>query len=104
MELPLSPETYSSIHLLYKKTKDKRIANYLNIILLKHKEYSQVEIADILNLDENTICTWLEKFRNAPDLVYYLEQNFKPYVGKFTYTELSRLVNLVKTTDRKSVV
>ncbi len=98
MEFPLSPETYSSIRSLYKETKDKRTANYLNIILLKHKEYSQVEIADILNLDENTICTWVEKFRNSVDLVCYLEQNFKPYVGKLSYIELGRLVNLVKTT------
>lgn len=98
MELPLSPEAYSCIRLLYKKTKEKRVANYLNIILLKHKEYLQVEIADILNLDENTICTWLEKFRNSPDLAHYLEQNFKPYVGKFSYTKLAGLVNLVKTT------
>ncbi len=55
MEFPLLPETYHAIRLLYKFTKDKRIANYLNIILLKHKGYSQIEIADILHLDENTI-------------------------------------------------
>jgi hypothetical protein len=35
MELPLSQETYSSLRLLYKSSKDKRTANYLNIILLK---------------------------------------------------------------------
>jgi transposase len=98
MELPLSPEIYNSLRSLYKSTKDKRVANYLNIVLLKHKEYSQVEIADILNLDENTICTWLNKFRESPDLVHYLEQNFKPYVGKQSYIELGRFVNLVKST------
>lgn len=51
MELPLSPEIYTNAHLLYKNTKDKRLANYLNIVLLKYKGYSQIEIADILNLD-----------------------------------------------------
>ena len=99
MDFPLLPDTYNSIRLLYKSTKDKRIANYLNIILLKHKGYSQVEIADILQLDENTICTWLNKFRTSVDLDQYLKQDFKPYLGKFSYTELGRLTTFVKTTN-----
>ena len=99
MEFPLLPETYQAIGLLYKSSKDKRIANYLNIILLKHKGYSQVEIADIVQLDENTICTWLNKFRSSVDLDQYLKQDFKPYLGKFSYTELDRLTTFVKTTN-----
>ena len=99
MNFPLLPETYHSIRLLYKSTKDKPIANYLNIILLKNKGYSQVEIADILQLDENTICTWLNKFRSSVDLDQYLKQDFKPYLGKFSYTELGRLTSFVKATN-----
>ncbi len=99
MDFPLLPETYNAIRLLYKSTKDKRIANYLNILLLKHKGYSQVEIADILQLDENTICTWLNKFRTSVDLEQYLKQDFKPYLGKFSYTELGRITSFVKTTN-----
>lgn len=99
MEFPLLPETYHSIRLLYKSTKDKRIANYLNIILLKHKEYSQVEIADILHLDENTVCTWLNKFRTSVDVEQYLKQDFKPYLGKLSYTELGRLHRLLEVTN-----
>lgn len=98
MELPLTQEMYDSLRLLYKSTKDKRTANYLNIVLLKHKGYSQVEIADILNLDENTICTWLGKFRDSLDIEQYLEVHFKPYVGKQSYTELGKLVQVVKST------
>lgn len=97
MEFPLSVETYDSVRLLYKSTKEKRLANYLNIVLLKHKGYSQVEIADILQLDENTICTWLNKFRDSPDVVSYLEQHFKPYVGKQSYIELGKFVQFVKS-------
>ena len=50
MTLPLTELEYQSIRSLYKSTKDKRIATYLNIVLLKHKLYSQIEIADILNI------------------------------------------------------
>ena len=94
---------YHSIRLLYKSTKDKRTANYLNIILLKHKGYSQVAIADILNLDENTICSWLSKFNDSSDLSQYLSQNFKPYIGKQSYTALGRLVDLISSTHFSQV-
>jgi transposase len=97
MEFPLLPETYNSIRLLYKSTKDKRTANYLNILLLKNKNYSQVEIADILQLDENTICTWVNKFRASADIEQYLKQDFGPYLGKLSYTELGRLTTLLKS-------
>ncbi len=97
MEIPLLPETYQSLRSLYKSTKDKRTANYLNIILLKHQGYSQVDIANILHLDENTVCTWLGKFRESPDLVQYLEVHFKPYIGKQSYTELGKFIEAVKS-------
>lgn len=40
----------------------------------------------------------MEKFRVSADLVSYLEQNFRPYLGKFTQIELDKLIELVKTT------
>lgn len=65
MNLPLTEPEYQSIRSLYKSTKDKRIATYLNIILLKHKLYPQIEITDILNIDENTVCIWVKKFESS---------------------------------------
>ena len=41
MELPLSSDLRKEIIIRYKKSKDKREANYLNIILLKDDGYSQ---------------------------------------------------------------
>ncbi len=95
MELPLSEQNYYRIREQYKKTKDKRIANYLNVILLKHKKYTQVEIADILNLDENTISNWVKKFESVTTLDEYLALNYTPYLGKLSYTNLGKIDNWV---------
>jgi hypothetical protein len=40
MKFPLLPETYQAIRLLYKSTKDKRIANYLR----NHFEYIKLHL------------------------------------------------------------
>jgi len=81
---------------MYKSTKDKRTANYLNLILLKHKGYRQVEIADILNLDENTICTWVNKFETSETIEQYLKFNYQPYLGKLSYHHLGKIANMVE--------
>lgn len=82
MTFPLTDSMYNMIRILYKKTKDKRSANSLNIVLLKHKGYPQKEIADILNLDENTICTWVSKFEKSTSIDDYLILNYTSYGGK----------------------
>ena len=67
----LTESEYQSIGSLYKSTKDKRIATCLNIILLKHKLYPQIEIADILTIDENMVCTWVKKFESRANYITY---------------------------------
>lgn len=95
MTLPLSPSEFFVIKNLYKQTKDKKNANYLNLILLKHKKYTQVEIADILNLDENTVSTWIKKFEACDDVNQYLDHSYVPFVGKLSYTQLPKLIQFV---------
>ena len=84
MILPLTNSMYADVRLLYKKTKDKQVANCLNIILLKHKGYPQTEIADILNLDENTVCSWIAKFEKSENIEGYLFLNYTAYRGKLS--------------------
>lgn len=91
MELPLSDQNYYRIREQYKKTKNKQDANRLNIILLKHKQYAQVEIADILNMDENTISTWIRKFQSVETIEEYLTLKYTQYLGKLTYTSLGKI-------------
>jgi transposase len=107
MTIPLLPEAYTTIRSLYKTTKDKRIATYLNIILLKHKGYPQVEIADILNIDENTVCTWVKKFETSTTLLEYLEHNYVAYVGKLSYEYLGKVDNFIENgtfSDTKPII
>jgi transposase len=107
MNLPLSPQDYQTIRLAYKKAKDTRTATYLNIILLKHKNYKQVEIADILNIDENTVCTWIKKFEICTTLSDYLTLNYSTYTGKLSYTFLGKIDNFVENTsfpDAKPII
>lgn len=94
--LPLTDDLYQTVLKRYKSTKDKREANYLNIVLLKHKGYSQVEISNILNLDENTICTWIKKFENSETIAEYLTLNYQPYLGKLTYCHLGKVDAIVE--------
>lgn len=95
MTLPLQEADYVAIRTLYKRTKDKRVANYLNIILLKHKGYSQVAIADILQLDENTKCTWVAKFESVDTLESYLLVHYTAYLGKLNYCSLGKVTNFI---------
>jgi transposase len=107
MLLPLTASDYATILSLYKSTKDKRIANYLNIIILKHKGYRQVEIADILNLDANTICTWIGKFEQSKNLEDYLTLNYTAYLGKLSYSYLGKLDAIVANStysDTKPII
>jgi transposase len=107
MEIPLSDTTYQTIRSEYKKTKDKRTATYLNIILLKHKQYSQIQIADILNIDENTVCTWVKKFETSSNLDEYLKLNYSGYVGKLSYVDLGKVNNFIENTtssDTKPII
>lgn len=107
MDLLLTDSMYNAIRTLYKKTKEKRIANYLNIILLKHKGYSQVEIAEILELDENTICTCVSKFEKSASVEEYLLFHYCPYVGKLPYYLLGQLDTFVENNtycDTKPII
>lgn len=96
MELPLSQENHQAILSLYKQTNDKRIATYLNIILLRHKKYSVEEISLILNISTNTVYTWLGKFLDSPTLSAFLKLNYKGSIGKLSYLKLAKVYEYAK--------
>jgi transposase len=98
MTYPLSDTDYALVLSMYKKTKSKRESIYLNIILLKYKNYSQIMIADILNIDENTVCTWLKKFAASSTIEEYLSNNNKGYVGKLSYSFVGKAASFLLNT------
>lgn len=103
----MSDSTYEELLNLYKKAKDKRSAIYLNIILLKHKGYTQVEIADILNIDANTVCICVKQYECSADISLYLSNNYVGYVGKLPYYLLGKVDNLIAIntfTDPKKLI
>jgi transposase len=82
---------------MYKKESNKTRANRINIILLSHKGYSGVEISTILNLDEDTITKWKSRYLDRIDDESWLDDAYKPYVGKLSYSEISHLRRYVST-------
>ena len=107
MNFPLSDELYQDIVKSYKQAKDKRSATYLNIILLKHKGYLQVEIADILNIDENTVGTLVKKFSISTTLAEYTELNYTYYAGKLCSGFLAAIDRFIENgtfSDTKPII
>ena len=82
---------------LYKKEKNKTRANRINILLLLHKGYNGVEISNILNLDQDTITKWKSRYQHRKDEESWLDDSYKPYVGKLSYQFISFLRRYVKT-------
>ena len=97
MSFSLSSSELSRLTSLYKKEKNKTRANRINIILLLHKGYSGVEISTILNLDEDTITKWKSRYLHRTDEESWLNDDYKPYVGKLSYCEISHLRKYVTT-------
>lgn len=107
MDFPLTDELYRDIVKAYKQAKDKRSASYLNIILLKHKGYLQIEIADILNIDENTVGTFIKKFSCSTTLSEYISLNFTIYAGKLSSRFLGSLDSFIENgtfSDTKPII
>ena len=93
-QLELLTQEAGQLKRLHKAQKDRRKANGITIILMLHKAYSQKEVAPILRLDENPITQWKNAFlsRCAPDdLSAWLEDKYVGYVGKLSYSAISRL-------------
>jgi transposase len=91
MSFSLSSSELSRLTILYKKEKKKTRANHINIILLLHKGYSGVEISGILHLDQDTITKWKTRYLQRVDNESWLDDAYKPYVGKISYQEMSQL-------------
>jgi len=97
MSFFLSSSELDRLTRLYKKEKNKTRANKINIILLLHKGYTGVEISTILNLDEDTITKWKSRYLHRTDEESWLNDDYKPYVGKLSYCEISHLRKYVMT-------
>jgi transposase len=106
MKIELSPDEYIALRADYKSEKDKKKAERINIILLLHKGYNQKEVADILNLDEDTVSKWKIAFENRVDLTSWLSTNYVSYFGKvstFFMSKIRQYLRIFKVSDKKEI-
>ena len=91
MALELSPSDLLDFKMLHKSEKNKRRADRIKLILLLHKGFSQIEASELLLIDEDTITTWKTKFLNRNDNLSWIDDNYKPYLGKLFTLQMSRI-------------
>jgi transposase len=91
MSFVLTSSELERLTRIYKKEKNKTRANKINIILLLHKGYSGVEISSILNLDQDTISKWKNRYLERTDDEIWLEDSYQPYWGKLSSHSISLL-------------
>jgi transposase len=106
MRIKLSSEEFSILRSSYKSEKDKTKAERINIILLLHKGYSQKEVSNILNLDEDTVSKWKIVFENRKDIKSWLSTNYVSYTGKISTLQMSQVRTYLKTfkvSDKKEI-
>jgi len=97
MSFTLSTTELEKLTRMYRKEKNKTRANRINIILLLNKGYSGIEISSILHLDQDTVCKWKNRYITRTDDEKWLDDNFKPYIGKLSYHHISLLRNYIRT-------
>lgn len=97
MAINLTPEEYVILRAEYKSSKDRKHSERINIILLLHKGYSQREISDILNLDEDTVSKWKIAFVERKDTKSWLSTNYAGYFGKLSTCSISDLRKYITT-------
>jgi transposase len=106
MKIELTSDEYIALRAAYKSEKDKKKAERINIILLLHKGYNQKEVADILNLDEDTVSKWKTAFENRVDLTSWLSTNYVSYFGKsstFVMSQLRQYLRVFRVSDKKEL-
>jgi transposase len=102
MKMKLDPENRQVLEAGYKATREKRIANRINVLLLLDDGYTYEEIAEILRLDDETIRRTERDFIDV-GLIDFLKSPFSGGVCKLSedqLVELERYVeeNLCETT------
>lgn len=97
MPIELTAEEYTTLRAHYKAEKDRTKAERINIVLLLHKGYRQKEVAEILQLDEDTVSKWKTAFENRADLTSWSATHYVPYFGKLSTMQMSQVRRYVAT-------
>lgn len=96
MNIPLSDEHIIELKRLHKKTKNKKDADRIKIILLANDGYSHEQIASIVLMNKNTITYWIKKFKSCSSINDWIQKNYKPYPGKLKPAQLEQVKNYIR--------
>jgi transposase len=82
--LNIPPQDVVELKLIHKSLRDKRKADRIKLILYLNMGFSQIEVADMLLLDEDTITRWKQCFLNRKDNLSWIEDNYIPFWGNLS--------------------
>lgn len=90
--IKLNDKEYQNLRVLHKQTKERRLADRIKAVILKHEGYSVAEIARILLLDSDSIGRYLKLYKKR-GVKKLLGDNYKAYQGKLSEAEIESLKN-----------
>lgn len=96
MNIPLSDQHIIELKRIHKKTKNKKDADRIKIILLANNGYTHEQIASILLINKNTITYWIKKFKLCSSVNDWIQKNYKPYVGKLNSAQIDQVKNYIR--------
>lgn len=103
----IESEERSQLESLARRTKDKKTADRIRIILALADGYRAKDVATIFRIDEDTITTWKNSYRKRRLFSDWLATAHTGYDGKLTPHQQSKLSAYVDTetiTDAATVV
>ena len=95
-KINLSEAEKAELKRLHKSLKDGKSRDKLKAILMLDAGYTNIEIAAVLLLDENTITEWKKKYLERENTTKWLFHSCQGYAGKLTEIELKTVSQFVE--------
>ena len=87
MKLPLTEQNKIDLRNLHKQIKEKRQADRIKIITMLDKEFSEMQIAELLMIDIETISSWHKKFLMSKTVGEFMNLRYTKYSGRLSLEE-----------------
>jgi len=111
-KLSLSQHQIEELKTLQKKESNVKIYKRLQCVYLVSKDYSKTEVADILNVSNNTVTTWIKFFRKGgfellkvfdykerrKSKLYEIKEAIRDYVKKEVPSKVSQVQDWIRKT------
>ena len=101
----LTTKEITQLRIAHKKARRDKHTNHayrLNALILLGQGWSYVAVSDALLLDEDTLRRYVDKYQSG-GIDTLLSDNYIPYLGKLTTSELDELSNHLDDTTYRTV-